>query len=324
MYMIEKIQQPILNELLLFSQAFKASLHTDNIVLNEINNYIIKEKGKQLRPIMVILCAKMCGKVNEKTIEAAQAIELLHTASLIHDDIIDFTTERRGKPSINSKWSNKMAVYVGDFLFSKSLYCATRTEDTEILSCISNIGIRLTQGELMQLNNSLISNISEEEYLNVIKYKTAELFASCCQLGGLSVNASKSELNHLRNFGIYLGLSFQIKDDIFDYSENAKIGKPTGNDLKDGKITLPLIHALRNAPEDKSIFIKNIIDKRDFTKEKISFITEFAHTYGGIDYAIKVMESYKNKAIIELSNFKDCAEKQALITCAEYAALRNI
>ena len=173
MNIIEKIQKPISNEMLLFSEAFGASLQSENSMLNEINNYIIKEKGKQLRPIMVLLSAKMCGKVNEKTIDAAQAIELLHTASLIHDDIVDYTTERRGKPSINSKWTNKIAVYVGDYLFSKSLHCASKTENLEILASISNIGIRLTHGELLQLNNSMISNITEEKYLNVIKNKTA-------------------------------------------------------------------------------------------------------------------------------------------------------
>jgi octaprenyl-diphosphate synthase len=324
MNLIETIQKPILEEMRLFSSAFAASLESENLTIQEISNYIVKEKGKQLRPIMVILSAKMCGKVNNNTINAALAIELLHTASLIHDDIVDDTSERRGKPSINAKWTNKIAVYVGDYLFSKSLFCATRTENLAILATISNIGIRLTQGELQQLNNSMLSNLTQEKYLNVIKNKTAELFASCAQVGGLSVGVSESKLVNLRNYGNWLGLCFQIKDDIFDYSENINVGKPTGIDLIDGKITLPLIYALENAPDSERELVKQIIDKKTFTEENIKLIIQFVNTNGGIKYSIEIMEQYKNKAIEELSIFDDCAEKQALIKCAEYAALRKI
>lgn len=323
MNLIDEIKNIISTELQEFSAAFESTLKSDNDILNEINSYIIRKKGKQLRPIIVILSAKLCGEVTHKTIDAALAIELLHTASLIHDDIVDHTTERRGKPSINKNWSNKIAVFTGDFMFSKSLYCATKTENMRILSTISQIGANLTKGELQQLNTSLKSSLSEEMYYTIIKNKTAELFASCSLVGGLSADASDEELNHLQNYGTYLGMSFQIKDDIFDYLENIQIGKPTGNDIRDGKITLPLIYALQNTPQMEADKMKDIIENGEFTETNIQLLTRFAHQNGGIEYAISQMEKFKNKAIDELSIFGPSDQKSALIRCAEYAANRN-
>ncbi|OIP85036.1 MAG: hypothetical protein AUK44_00735 [Porphyromonadaceae bacterium CG2_30_38_12] len=323
MNFIENIQKPIRNEMQQFSASFTETLSTDNELLVAINSYVINRKGKQLRPTLVLLTAALCGKINQKTIDGALAIELLHTASLIHDDIVDETSERRGMPSVNAQWSNKVAVFAGDYMFSKSLFCATKTNDLRILEVISNIGKHLTDGELQQLNNALDSRISETKYLHVIQNKTAELFAACAQVGGFSVGASAEQLGLIRNFGIYLGVCFQIKDDIFDYSENPSLGKPTGNDLRDGKITLPLIYALKNSTDDKRVVIAEIIERKDFTSGNIQTILEFARENGGINYAAEVMESYKLRAIEQLNSFEPSEAKTALIHCAEYAALRN-
>jgi octaprenyl-diphosphate synthase len=324
MTFIDTIRQPILHEMHLFQEAFQEALYTDNPLLMNVNNYVLQKKGKQLRPMLVFLSAKICGTPNHSTIDGALSLELLHTASLIHDDVVDDSVQRRGKPSVNAHWNNKIAILSGDYMLSKSLFCATRTNNLEILKQISNIGMQLSDGELLQLMNTQEENITEENYLNVIKKKTALLFASCAQVGGLSVHAEEDKLLHLRNFGEYLGICFQIKDDIFDFSENTQIGKPTGNDIRDSKITLPLIYALRIASDTaKKPILKWIADK-DFTPEHIETIIRFAHTQGGVLYSQEIMEQFKNKAIQELHTFEDSPMKQALIQSAEFATEREL
>lgn len=323
MSFIDNIKKPIQMEMQLFAKTFGEAIDTDNQLLLNVNEYMLLKSGKQLRPILTILSAKMCGDVNQQTIYGAHSLELLHTASLIHDDVVDDTLERRGKPSINALWNNKIAVFSGDYMFSKSLSCAIKTKNLGILKSVSDIGSQLTDGELLQLVKTEISKTSEENYFTIIRKKTAQLFASCGEVGALSVNADEKSVEHLRNFGEYLGISFQIKDDIFDYSENSQIGKPTGNDLRDGKVTLPLIYALQHADEIEKKKILKWIDKKDFSPENIQTITRFAHDNGGIDYSIKQMELYKNKAIDELNSFAESDVKQSLILCAEYVASRD-
>jgi len=320
---IDDIITPILSDFKLFVKHFTEISHTDNLLFNEVDNYSHQKTGKYLRPVLTILAAKLCGEVNQSTIDAAHAIELLHTASLIHDDVVDDTLERRSSPSVNARWSNKIAVFYGDYIFSKSLIYGTKTNNLAILRSISDIGAQLTDGELLQISNGLISNTTEENYISIIRKKTAQLFSSCAQIGGLSVNASTKELEHLKCFGEYIGICFQIKDDIFDYYENTQIGKPTCNDLRDGKVTLPLIYALRVANESEKKKIVNWIDNKEFTLANIRTITQFTIANGGIDYSIKRMNDYMHKAILELENFAECEVKKSLIMFAEFAAHRE-
>ena len=323
MNFIENIQRPILEEMQLFAKTFAEALSTDNPMLESVNEYVLQKSGKQLRPMIVVLSAKLCGDVNQDAIDGAVSLELLHTASLIHDDVVDDTLERRGKPSVNARWTNKIAILSGDYILSKSLSCAVRTNNLQMLKAIANIGMQLSDGELLQLVNVVISASSEENYYTIIRKKTALLFSTCSEVGGLSVNATEKDLVHLRNFGEYLGICFQIKDDIFDYSPDIQIGKPTGNDIRDGKVTLPLIYALMNSTGDERDQMLSWIENKDFSAENVQALTEFAHKNGGIKYAISQMQSFKNKAIEELNGFADSNVKQSLILCAEYAANRE-
>ena len=323
MSLIESIKNPILAEMQMFNKTFAEALSTDNPLLLSVNDYVLQKSGKQLRPMLVILSAKLCGKVAQTTIDGALSLELLHTASLIHDDVVDDTLERRGKPSVNARWSNKIAILSGDYILSKALGCSARTNNLPILKAMASIGMQLSDGELLQLVNAKISESSESNYFTIIRKKTALLFATCTEVGGLSVEAREEELQHLRNFGEFLGICFQIKDDIFDYFENIQIGKPTGNDIRDGKVTLPLIYAVLNSTGNEKEQVLSWLTTKDFTADNIQKITQFAHDNGGVKYAIAQMESYKNKAIEELNGFADSDVKQALILCAEYAASRE-
>lgn len=323
MSIIEAIKIPILKEMQMFEKTFGESFLTDNPLLLSVNDYVLQKIGKQLRPMLVILSAKMCGEVNQETILGALSLELLHTASLIHDDVVDDTLERRGNPSVNARWTNKIAILAGDYILSKALGSSARTNNLLVLKAMANIGMQLADGELLQLNSSQLSETSEANYFTIIRKKTALLFSTCTEIGGLTVNADKGALLHLRSFGEYFGICFQIKDDIFDYFENIKIGKPTGNDLRDGKVTLPLIYALQNSPETEKKQVLSLIEHNDFSPENIQFITQFAHKNGGVNYALAQMEVYKNKAIRELDSFADSDVKKSLILCTEYAASRD-
>lgn len=323
MSLIESIKNPILAEIQMFNKTFAEALSTDNPLLLSVNDYVLQKSGKQLRPMLVILCAKMCGNATQTTIDGALSLELLHTASLIHDDVVDDTLERRGKPSVNARWTNKIAILSGDYILSKALGCAARTDNLPILKAMASIGMQLSDGELLQLVNAKISETSESNYFTIIRKKTALLFSTCTEVGGLSVEANEEELQHLRNFGEYLGICFQIKDDIFDYSEDIQIGKPTGNDIRDGKVTLPLIYAVLNSTGAEKEQVQNWLVTKNFTAENIQKITQFAHSSGGVKYAIAQMEAYKNKAIEELNGFADSEVKKSLILCAEYAASRD-
>lgn len=323
MSLIENIRQPILAELQVFKKIFAAALKTDNPLLSSINEYILEGSGKQLRPILTILSAKLCGEISNATYNGALSLELLHNASLIHDDVVDDTLERRGRRSINARWTNKVAVLSGDYMLSSSLITATRTGNLEILHSVARIGMELSDGELIQLTNTQKTKITEEDYFKVIRKKTALLFATCTEVGALSVNADAEKLIHLRNFGEYMGICFQIKDDIFDYYQDIEIGKPTGNDLQDGKVTLPLIYALQNSDDVEKESVLSIIDSKDFTRENIDKVMQFARDRGGVSYAGNRMDEFKNKAIGELDGFPDSDAKRALIMCADFAAARK-
>ncbi len=323
MDLITTIRKPILAEMQLFAKTFAEALSTENPMLESVNDYVLQKSGKQLRPMLVLLSAKLCGEVNSSTINGALSLELLHTASLIHDDVVDDTLERRGKPSVNARWTNKIAILSGDYILSKSLASATKTDSLPILKAIANIGMQLSDGELLQLINVRLSEASEKNYYTIILKKTALLFSTCAEVGGLSVNADVNSLERLRKFGEYLGICFQIKDDIFDYTVNDELGKPTGNDIRDGKLTLPLIFSLQNTTGDLRDKVLSMIENKDFTPENIEIITEFAIKNGGLIYAENQMVAFKNKAIEELDGFTDGEVKESLVQIAEFAASRN-
>jgi octaprenyl-diphosphate synthase len=321
---LDEIKYPIEAEFELFEANFKSAFSTQNALLEQISNHILQKNGKKLRPIIVLLSAKLCaGACNAATTDSAVALELLHTASLIHDDIVDNTMQRRGMPSVNALWNNKVAVFAGDFFLSNSLFFASRTENLKIMILLAEIGINLSEGELFQLSKENQTAISENEYLTIIRKKTALLFASCAKMGALSVNADEHKTLKMSLFGEYLGTCFQIKDDIFDYSENRKIGKPTGNDIREGKITLPLIFALQNAAKTERDKIYNLFKNNNLDNKNVETIIDFTKKNGGIEYAIDKMLIYKDKSIAELATFPDCDLKNSLIACAEFAARRD-
>lgn len=324
MNVIETIKKPILVELQTFEKALVDELKTDdNPLLTSIGEFIQQGRGKQLRPILVFLSAKLGGTINYQTVMSAVSIELLHTASLIHDDVVDSAYKRRGRPSVNARWGNKIAILVGDNLLSKSLNCAIKSNNLEILKIIAEIGMELTDGELLQLQNVQRIKITEEDYYKIIRKKTALLFSCCCLIGALSVDAEKNILKKLKNFGEYLGICFQIKDDIFDYSDSKNIGKPRRNDIREGKITLPLIYALQQADEKKKKKIINWIKKKKNSEKNIEKITNFVYENGGIEYATSKLIEFKNKAVNELDSFEESEIKQSLKYFAEYMVTRE-
>lgn len=323
MSLIDSIRQPIAEDLKVFKKFFAHALKTDNPLLADVNNYIVEASGKKLRPILTLLSARLCGNINDSAYYAALSMELLHNASLIHDDVVDDTHERRGRSSINARWTNKVAVLSGDYMLSNSLLCGTKTENINILKSIARIGMELSDGELLQLTNMQKTEITEADYFKVIQKKTALLFATCTEVGAISAGVDSVKQQHLFRFGELLGLCFQIKDDIFDYYNNIEIGKPTGNDLQDGKVTLPLIYALQNSDSDLRSNVVAIIHSKDFTTSNIDAIMAFARKFGGVKYAEDKMNEFKHQAINELHVFEESAYKTALIQCVEFATSRQ-
>jgi len=321
MIKIEDIKQPVLADFQDFEKDFNAVFKTDNPLLQSIFDHILEGKGKQIRPILVLLAAKLCGKINQCTLDIAVSLELLHTATLIHDDVVDEAYQRRGNPSVNARWDNRVSVLSGDFMLSYSLYNAVKTSNLEILQLISSVGKELADGELLQIPFAKKSTLSEEAYFRIIRKKTALLFSVCTESGAISVGATAEQKTALSHFGEYLGMCFQIQDDIFDYSENKNIGKPVGNDIREGKVTLPLILALKNADEQGRV--GEMIDNNDFSPENIEKILHFTRQNKGIELAQAYMEMYKEKAVSALSIFPESAVKTALLGALEYTTRRN-
>ena len=321
--MIDQIKKPIENELLLYEDAFNAAIMTDNTLLAHVLKYVSTTKGKELRPILVLLSASMLGKINSDSIQAAVSLELLHTASLMHDDVVDQTYQRRSKYSVNALWNNKIAILVGDFYLSKSALISAQMKNNRITTLLANLGCDLSEGELLQLSNESKLMIAESAYMAVIKKKTAETFAFCTQAGAISLNANFELEEKLRIFGEYLGMIFQIRDDIFDYFDSDDIGKPTGNDLKEGKMTLPLIYALQNADKIEQKPILNMIRNKDFTVDNLKNMSSLVQKSGGIQYAELRMKQFKEQAIEALSSFAESPSKKSLLDCLDFAMLRS-
>jgi octaprenyl-diphosphate synthase len=320
---VNEIKAPILSEMQEFELKFKSSMISSVPLLNKITQYIVKRKGKQMRPMFVFLSAKVCGEMNESSYRAAALIELLHTATLVHDDVVDDSNERRGFFSVNALWKNKIAVLVGDFLLSKGLLLSIDNKDFHLLSLVSNAVREMSEGELLQIEKARRLDIDEAVYFDIIRMKTASLVAACCGCGAASVTTNAEVIDKMRAFGEAVGMAFQIKDDLFDYGDGTSIGKPTGIDIKEKKMTLPLIYALNNASFFDKRKIINIVKNNNNDPKKVAEVVEFVIKSGGIQYAESVMNDYKNKALDLLMSFPDSASKTSLEGLVRYTTERK-
>ena len=305
------IAKPVTEELKKFNTYYKDSVFCNNVRIQEIIDYIMKSDGKRIRPILLLLAAKACGEINNTTYNSAITVELLHTASLIHDDVVDESKIRRGMASLNAIYDNKMAVLAGDYFLSTALIKSVLTGNIEIISRVSDLGRDLAEGELNQLSLVKELILDEDEYFQVIRKKTASLMSVCMRIGAMSVNASEEEVERFTKLGEYLGVCFQLRDDIFDYFTDA-IGKPTGNDIREGKVTLPLLYAIRNAPEDEKKELLSVIFSYNYTDENIHKLISYAKEHGGIEYAYCKMEEYKNRAEEIIATVSDAEVREAL------------
>lgn len=312
MISLDEIKKPIDKNIDIFEKKFKKSMQSTVPLLDIITRYILKRKGKQIRPMFVFLSAKICGEINDKTYRAAALIELLHTATLVHDDVVDDSNERRGFFSINALWKNKIAVLVGDFLLSRGLLLAVENKDYDLLGIVSNAVKEMSEGELLQIEKARHLDIKEEIYYDIIRKKTASLIASCCACGAASVNNSEEIIKKMHQFGEYVGIAFQIKDDLFDYEKSRETGKPNGIDIKEQKMTLPLIYMLNNIDYPEKRKAINIVKKHHNDPYKVSELIKKVNNSGGIEYAKGKMEEYKNKALAILSEMPESEAKKAM------------
>ena len=320
----DEIRELISSDLERLQKIIKQSLSSNSPLLNEIVDKYLETKGKQIRPIIVVLSAKFFGaEVSDGVLCGAASVELLHNASLIHDDVIDETKQRRGHATINNTWDNHIAVLVGDFFVSNALACAIRTNDFRVISTISELGKELSTGEIDQIDVAKHHSIDEQTYFSIINKKTASLFQSCVKVGGYSVGASDTDIANLSKFVELLGLSFQIKDDIFDYFKDDAIGKPTGNDLREGKVTLPLIYALSRTESPRHGEMRRLADSDSLTTEQIETLIDFAKAEGGIEYAYATMERLRAEARCILEPYPDNEAKRAFLSLFDYIIKRH-
>tara|TARA_B100001758_G_scaffold247869_1_gene267929 strand:+ start:1178 stop:2152 length:975 start_codon:yes stop_codon:yes gene_type:complete len=320
---LKNIKSPIILEMDLFERKFKISLKSDVPLLDRIMYYIIKRKGKQIRPMFVFLSAKLFGDVGENTYRAASMIELLHTATLVHDDVIDEANFRRGFFSINALWKNKVAVLVGDFLLSKGLLLAVKNKEYELLDIMSKAVQDMSEGELLQIEKARKLDITEEIYFTIIRKKTATLIAACCESGASSANQKNEVVEKMRMFGENAGIAFQIKDDLFDYTESNLLGKPTGIDIREKKMTLPLIYTLNVVDKKLKNYIIDVIKNHNKNKKKIAEVITLVKKHGGLEYSQKVMLRYYKDAIKILENFEDNDSKKSLGLLLKYVISRK-
>ena len=294
---VKEIKAPVDQVMRDFEKRFKATMKSKAALLDKITHYIIKRKGKQMRPLFVFLSAGIFGKINDRSFTSATLIELLHTATLVHDDVVDEAYERRGFFSINALWKNKVAVLVGDYLLSKGLLVSVHNGEFDMLKIVSKAVSEMSEGELLQIEKSRLLNINEEVYFKVIQQKTASLIAACCEAGAASTTDDQELWAKMSKFGEYTGIAFQIKDDLFDYGFGQDIGKPTGIDIKERKMTLPLIHSLAKADKKQKRWAKNIIKNKNEDPKKVKELMDWVISSGGIDYTQKAMFEYRDKAL---------------------------
>ncbi|MEJ6506200.1 MAG: polyprenyl synthetase family protein [Crocinitomicaceae bacterium] len=322
MLRIEEIMQPVKEEMSSFETYFKSALESNVPLLDKVTQYIVKRKGKQMRPLFVFLSCRLFGKSNETTFHAASLVELLHTATLVHDDVVDDANERRGFFSVNALWKNKIAVLVGDFMLSKILLLSIEKGNIDLLEVVARSVKEMSEGELLQMEKARSLDITEEVYIEVIKKKTASLISTCCEAGAISIGATEQR-EKMRIFGEKVGLAFQIKDDIFDYGTPNKIGKPTGIDIREQKMTLPLIYTLENCPPKIQAELKNIIKNQNENSAKVKRATDLVIEFGGISYAYKRMNEYAQEALEILSEFPDNEAKESLKGLVKYTMNRE-
>ena len=320
---VEEIKKPISGEMKLFEQKFYESMQSNVPLLDKVTRFIVTTKGKQMRPMFVFLCAKLVGEVNEKTFRGASMIELIHTATLVHDDVVDESFKRRNFFSINALWKNKIAVLVGDYLLSKAVLLSTDHKDFDLLAVISRTIREMAEGELLQLEKARKLDITEEVYYEIIRQKTATLIAACCEIGVVSNNVDETMAKKMMDFGTLTGMAFQIKDDLFDYLTSNIIGKPVGIDIKEQKMTLPLIHTLKtaNAVDRKHYF--NTIKRYNNDTKRVKELIAFVKSSGGLDYAISVMKDYQQRAKNILADFPDSEAKHSLNLMLDYVIERK-
>jgi octaprenyl-diphosphate synthase len=324
MKVTEQIKDPIYEEMEHFEQKFSDSMSSKVALLNRITHFIVNRKGKQMRPMFVFLTAKLLGggKVTERTYRGASVIELIHTATLVHDDVVDDSNQRRGFFSINALWKNKIAVLVGDYLLSKGLLLCIHNEDFDLLKIISVAVREMSEGELLQIEKARNLDITEEIYFEIIRQKTATLLAACCAMGAQSVSDNKEAVEQMRIFGELLGMAFQIKDDLFDYGET-KIGKPTGIDIKEQKMTLPLIYTLNNVSSKERKWLIHSVKKYNTDKKRVEEVIQMVKDSGGLDYAQNRMKSYRTEALDILMTFPKNAYRDSLELMVNYVITRK-
>ncbi|WP_462281217.1 polyprenyl synthetase family protein [Salinivirga cyanobacteriivorans] len=320
---LNTIKQPISKEMADFQVFFKSTMKSTTPLLDIITRFILRTKGKQMRPMLVFLSAGMHGKINDATHHAAALIELMHTATLTHDDVVDDSNFRRGFFSINALWKNKIAVLIGDYLLARGLLLSVKHKQYHLLEVVSKAVDEMSQGELLQIEKARKLNIDEAVYFKIIEQKTAALIAACVKAGAISVNAPENTVEAMEQFGLKLGMAFQIKDDLFDYEPNGLTGKPSGNDIKEKKMTLPLIHVknLLSAKERRQIL--RLIKKKRKTKKEVLNLIQLVDKHGGITYARQKMEEYKNGAIDILKQFPESEYKNSLLEIVEYTVSRK-
>lgn len=319
---VAAIQAPIAAEMKLFEQKFRDLMKSEVMLLDQIMNYIVKRKGKQLRPMFVFLTAGVCGLISESTYRGAALIELLHTATLVHDDVVDDSNYRRGFFSINALWKNKVAVLVGDYLLSRGLLLSVDNGDFDLLQIVSTAVREISEGELLQIEKARRLDIDETVYYEIIRQKTASLIAACCAVGARSANASPEVIAQARLFGEKVGIAFQIKDDLFDYG-TAEVGKPLGIDIKEKKMTLPLIYALRRAGYWEKRRMINIVKNESNDPKKVDEVIAFVKQSGGIEYATTVMQQYVADAQAILQSFPESAYRTSLEQLVQYTIERS-
>lgn len=322
MLKLKDIQTPIAQELKQFESRFKESMHSSVPLLNRITQYVLKQKGKQMRPMFVFLSAGLCGNINDSTYRAASLVELLHTASLIHDDVVDNANERRGFFSINALWKNKVAVLLGDFLLSKGMSLSVQHNELNLLKVMSDAVEEMSEGELLQIEKARKLDIEESVYFEVIRKKTASLIAACCACGASSAKAAEETIERLHLFGEKVGVAFQIKDDLFDFGLD-DIGKPVGNDIKEKKMTLPLIYALRNTSRSEKRRMINLVKNHSENKDKVAEVITFVRRSGGMDYAKERMLQYQQEAFDILKEFPENIYRTALERLVRFTTERN-
>lgn len=320
---LKEIRRPVEQEMMIFQNSFKDAVKSDVKLLNIISSYILRNKGKQLRPLIVFLTAKLVNQVTDSTYTAATLIELMHTATLIHDDVVDESYERRGLFSINAIWKSKLSVLLGDYFLARGLLLASQKKDHHLLDIVSDAVKEMSEGELLQLQKSRSLNIDTDSYYEVIRKKTATLIASCFASGAKSANADQQTIDKLHALGTDVGMAFQIKDDLFDYQPQGVTGKPVANDLKEKKFTLPLIYALEQSRKHDSRSVLRLFRNGSMNKNKINYIIDFVKEHKGLEFAEKKMYEYKDKAENVLYEFDDNEARKSLFKLISFTVERN-